>query len=37
VAQIEDGRRTEVLATRYLDVTHRYADMAGCGSMTTRS
>jgi hypothetical protein len=35
VAQIEDGRMTGALAAaRYLDVTRRYADMAGCGSMT---
>ena len=38
VAEIEDGRMTGALATaRYLDVTRRYADMAGCGSMTSCS
>jgi hypothetical protein len=38
VAQIEDGRMTEALAAaRYLDVTRCYADMAGCGSMTSCS
>jgi hypothetical protein len=35
VAQIESRRMTGALAAaRYLDVTRRYADMAGCGSMT---